>query len=350
LLSHALSESALRDQEPLLNSYFDLLIRKLYEQVNGPSKGKVEIVRWFNFTTFDLIGDLCFGESFDALRNEEYHSWIAQIFAGLKFARLFRLFRQYPLFGYPILASLQLFPSLSKARYRHAQYTKDKTARRLDAQTERRDFMSYILRHNDEKGMTRAEITKTSALLIIAGSETSATLLSGATFHLLKNPGKMHKLTAEIRGAFSDTASMTFLELARLPYLNACLREAFRMYPPVPGVLPRRTLPGGAVIAGHFIPEDVCFPPPRHPLPVMSEIKLTLARSPSVSTTGARAARPRTSPIPTNTSRSAGWAMSGTSTITSPPCSRSRSARATVSVRWVIMRDWECVRCADSCR
>jgi hypothetical protein len=55
-----------------MNSYFDLLVQKLYEKIDGPEKGKVNIVRWFNFTTFDLIGDLCFGESFDALKTEEY--------------------------------------------------------------------------------------------------------------------------------------------------------------------------------------------------------------------------------------------------------------------------------------
>jgi cytochrome P450 len=58
LLSHAFSEAALREQEPLFNSYFDLLIQKLYEKVRAPENGKVNMIRWFNFTTFDLIGDL----------------------------------------------------------------------------------------------------------------------------------------------------------------------------------------------------------------------------------------------------------------------------------------------------
>ncbi|KAF7960744.1 hypothetical protein EAE96_000417 [Botrytis aclada] len=57
-LSHAFSEASLREQEPLMNVYFDLLIQKLYEQIDTPSKGKVNIVRFFNFTTFDLIGYL----------------------------------------------------------------------------------------------------------------------------------------------------------------------------------------------------------------------------------------------------------------------------------------------------
>lgn len=71
LLNHAFSEAALREQEPLMNKYFDLLIQKLYEKIDGPTNGKVNIMRWFNFITFDMIGDLCFGEDFGALAGEE---------------------------------------------------------------------------------------------------------------------------------------------------------------------------------------------------------------------------------------------------------------------------------------
>ena len=141
LLSHAFSEAALREQEPLLNVYFDMLIRKLYEKINSPSEGKVNMVRWFNFTTFDLIGDLCFGESFDALRTEEYNTWIATIFKGFKFVRLFKIMRAYPIIGYPILSLIALFPSLRKGMEQHLQYSRDKTSCRLDTQTDRRDFM-----------------------------------------------------------------------------------------------------------------------------------------------------------------------------------------------------------------
>ncbi|MCJ1377250.1 hypothetical protein MMC17_000342 [Xylographa soralifera] len=260
LLSHAFSEAALREQEPLLNSYFDLLVQKLYSR-SQEANNSVDISRYYNFTTFDLIGDLCFGESFGALENEDYNFWIAQIFKGIKFVRMFRVFRAYPVIGVPFFALLSLFPRFAEARTKHVQYTRDKTSRRLDTETDRHDFMRlvilYILRHNDEKGMSRAEIMKTSGTLIIAGSETTATLLSGVTFHLLDNPAVLRRLVDEVRGRFLSPQDMTFLSLAQLPYLTACLQEALRIYPPIPGTLPRRTLPGGALIAGHFIPEDV---------------------------------------------------------------------------------------------
>ena len=51
-MAHAFSDLALREQEPLIQSYCDLLIEKLDDQIAGPNGVNVDIVSWFNFTTF----------------------------------------------------------------------------------------------------------------------------------------------------------------------------------------------------------------------------------------------------------------------------------------------------------
>jgi cytochrome P450 len=118
------------------------------------------------------------------------------------------------------------------------------------------NLCSYILKHNNEKGMTEGEITKTSALIIIAGSETSATLLRGAFFYLLKNPDWYRKLQREIVDTFHDESGMTFASLSQLKVLNAVIQEAFRMHPPVPTTFPRLTTQAGAAVCGRFIPPN----------------------------------------------------------------------------------------------
>ena len=47
--------------------------------------------------------------------------------------------------------------------------------------------------------MSRPEIIANSSVLIVAGSETTATLLSGATYYLLQNPTKLARLQDEVR-------------------------------------------------------------------------------------------------------------------------------------------------------
>lgn len=95
-----------------------------------------------------------------------------------------------------------------------------------------------------------------SSILIIAGSETTATLLSGATFYLLTNPSSYKKLVSEIRTTFSSNEDITITSTARLQYLQACLEESLRLYPPVATGLPRRT-EKTEHIDGHDIPPNV---------------------------------------------------------------------------------------------
>ncbi|KAF2690303.1 cytochrome P450 [Lentithecium fluviatile CBS 122367] len=121
--------------------HLDLFIQKLHEKAALESTVPVDLVRWFSFITFDIIGDLCFGQTFGGLENEEYNSWIASTFKSLKFVRMF-----------------SLFPAFQKARQKHMQYTWERTARRTDdVESTREDIMTHILRHNGERGMSREE-------------------------------------------------------------------------------------------------------------------------------------------------------------------------------------------------
>lgn len=84
-----------------------------------------------------------------------------------------------------------------------------------------------------------------------------ATLLSGITYYLLTNPDKMKHLSTEIRSTFNSADEISFDKLAELKYTNACLKEALRVYPPVPIGSPRVIPKGGQIIAGRWIPADV---------------------------------------------------------------------------------------------
>lgn len=108
--------------------------------------------------------------------------------------------------------------------------------------------------------MTREEIIRNSGLLVVAGSETTATLLSGATYYLLSNPAVYKKLQAEIRHAFQSEDDITppfARSPGKFPYMEAVLTESLRMHPPLPASLPRIIGSVGDVIDGNFVPPNV---------------------------------------------------------------------------------------------
>lgn len=208
-------------------------------------------------TTFDIMGDLAFGESLHLLDNSQYNSWVATIFGSIKYGSRFGLMRHYPLLARTVRALLP--PSFEKKKYEHFQYSSDRVSKRLDSgrATEGSDLWSRVLDQDEGKALSRGQMDSMGSFFMIAGTETTATLLSGLTFYLLKSPEKLAKLTNEVRSAFTHPSDMKMEALAALPYLNACMKEALRVYPPVPTALPHMTPSNGSTICGQFIPPGV---------------------------------------------------------------------------------------------
>jgi len=249
LMAHAFSDKALRQQEPLITQYVDLLMQRLRER-----SGEIaDLTAWFNYTTFDLMGDLAFGEPFNCLKDSTCHPWISLIFSNLKMIVYGGAAARIP--GMSKLL-IKLAPkNVVEASKQHVELCKRQANKRIAEKMDRPDFMSYILAHNDkETGMTVPEIQANAYVVIIGGSETTATLLSGATYYLLRNPEVMEKLKAGIRSSFKSEKDITFATVSQLPYLLAVLNEALRIYPPVAAKLPRVVPTEGAIVDGRFVP------------------------------------------------------------------------------------------------
>jgi cytochrome P450 len=71
---------------------------------------------------------------------------------------------------------------------------------------------------------------------------------------LLRTPHAYKRLTEEIRSSFASAKDMKFLDLQELVYMNACIDEALRIFPPVPTGLTRTVPKGGDTVADVFIP------------------------------------------------------------------------------------------------
>ena len=93
--------------------------------------------------------------------------------------------------------------------------------------------------------------------MLLAGSETTATTLSGATYFLLSHPHILERLKQEIRTAFSSPDEINIGSVGKLSYMLAVLNETLRCYPPLTAGMVRVVPPEGAHIAGHYVPQGV---------------------------------------------------------------------------------------------
>ena len=140
-LNPAFSPEALRAQEGIITSYISLLISKL--KVHAASGSPIDIMKYLNFTTFDITGDLTFDESFGSLESENYDSWIAVIFDWIRIGAILRVLRFY---GVPVKYLFSLIPALKRGEAIHRSHTGNKMERRLNKNTDRKDFLRYETR------------------------------------------------------------------------------------------------------------------------------------------------------------------------------------------------------------
>ncbi|KAK3934390.1 cytochrome P450 [Diplogelasinospora grovesii] len=252
----AFTERALARQEPTVQAYVDLLIDRLVERAAGKEGAVINVVDWFNWLAFDLVGELALGESFGCLQNAKHHPWVTMIFNSLKVMALAAATRYQPGLE-PFL--LRLVPaSIRKMQSDHYALAVSKIHGRMAAKARREDFISPMLDPQINPGfrkMSLPEVESTMSLLLIAGSETTGTTLCGTVNCLVQNPDKLQKLEREVRGTFSTETDITLRALQNLPFLNAAISEGLRLCNPVAGGILRTAPKGGATVCGYFLPE-----------------------------------------------------------------------------------------------
>ncbi|KAI3395888.1 hypothetical protein diail_673 [Diaporthe ilicicola] len=257
-LNHAFSTESMYEQEPIVQKYIGMLLNHFSDKA---AKGEAfDVVPWFNFTTFDIIGDLTFADSFHNLDGGAYSPWVLEVFKAILGSGFNRMAKQYPHLR-PIARLLpgSLAESVAQEKENSRLTCEKAMARKEQGESPegRRDFMTYMLRktRDGKPGFDDTDIIVNSPTLVTAGSETTATTLAGITYHLgLEKYRHVYEaLTSEVRSAFKSEAEIDMKSTARLPYLLGVIEETLRLYPPA-AQMPPRVSPG-AELAGKHIPK-----------------------------------------------------------------------------------------------
>jgi len=192
----AFIKRALKAQQPMIERHADLFVDRLRTEATAPGahdKGvSMNIADWLSFFTFDVMGDLVFGESFNCLNDWAFHKWARLIFTNTKALAFLTVLRYSPTLG----SMMSLIPKrLMQDVYDHVEIAEAKIHTRLNDEKPRKDFMTPVIEHNqDFKLVSLKEIEATFSILTIAGSETSGTALAGIANHLIQSPPVLAKL------------------------------------------------------------------------------------------------------------------------------------------------------------
>ena len=285
--------SALVQYEPFVDNTTKLFLKQT-EKLYANNPDGCDFTRWLQFYAFDVIGEITYSQRHGFIEKNEdidgivaYLTWLFNYVAPVCM----------PLFNFflTISDSFQVgqIPLLDKLILKNPLYLKlgdwglmDVTSpvaafarARMSERLPTIDTDKGILPTSEKKGqspdllskflaaqeahpdfMTDTLVQTMAVSMAFAGSETTAISLSSVFYFLLRNPSALAKLRQELdeagrKGLFSDyeTGLVTWQESQKLEYLDACVKEGFRMHP-APGLPMERIVPPqGAEIDGHFI-------------------------------------------------------------------------------------------------
>lgn len=266
------------EQQPLIDKYIDLFLRRLREHGQG-GKAPIDSTKWFEWTTFDIIGDLSFGEPFGCLQNATSHPWVESFFDSLGIVPFLQILTYLPFFSIlmPLYFMLFLPKHIGDKRRTSQLFAEETLKKRISLGTDRPDFVDAMLKGEGEmviippfmiiavcpvnrilsQKLSEIEMRDNAIVLTTAGSETTASTLAATTYFLGTHPQVLARLEAEVRSAFRSDKEIDINSVQNLPYMLAVLKEAMRVHPPVPVSLSRVSPPSGAEIAGTHVPGNV---------------------------------------------------------------------------------------------
>jgi cytochrome P450 len=111
-----------------------------------------------------------------------------------------------------------------------------------------------MLGHFVSKGLSQTQCEAEAFLQVIAGSDSTTTVLRSTLYLLLGTPSAYAKLRSELNSALEDNRIPTYTETQRLQYLQACIWEGLRMYPPLGDLKTKVAPPDGDTIKGIYFP------------------------------------------------------------------------------------------------
>lgn len=218
------------------------------------------------------MGDLCFAEPFGCLDQASATEWstsVINVFIAATWTQGIRRLCGVGTWSEYLMTKLLVPAKAAEWRKIHLNNSREKTIHRLaDGDRDHPDFLYQILNNESNKSLSQTEIILNMALFISAGTDTTATALTGWTYFVCTHPDVYSRLVSEIRGAFvvddNDNDNddddddgdiiIKWEKVRKLQYLEATIYEALRLFPPSAASQQRIVPPGGATIDGYYVP------------------------------------------------------------------------------------------------
>lgn len=230
---------------------------------------EIDMQLWTNYFAFDTVGQLGIGRKIGFIEGGDSMgllSWIHQFFyvsSVFGYIPSQMLFLQWP----AVHAVMKLFGGPTGINA-FGTWNVEQISRRkneiLDDKRHEKDMLDHFIamKEADGRDAELPSIMNEIGAFIGAGADTAAIGIAAIIAQLMAHPDDLARLRREVDAAYarlgvsdkSDVGVLSESEAAKIPFLQACVKEATRLCPSIVWQLPREAPEEGITIAGYYIP------------------------------------------------------------------------------------------------
>ncbi|KAI0384996.1 cytochrome P450 [Hypomontagnella monticulosa] len=270
----SLSSSYVPGKEERVTDLALLLIEQLHLYSGQP----VNVTTWLFHFAFDVMMDMSFGRSLDLTKSltakTEQHPLPAIIAQGLS---MVRYFSPAPWIGRICFALAPYIPIVSQKWNRSLSWAAEMCDVRLgqisDGEKPDDAFSRLILSAGSGADglLNRLALYGDTYAIFGAGSHPTAAVLTFLMYELARSPQIQAAARIEVMQTIKATTGhvestkgrMDSSAWSNFPYLNGCINEVLRLYPPIPTGGVRQTVDKPVLVGGRWIPPHTTIVAPR---------------------------------------------------------------------------------------
>ncbi|KAF2196241.1 putative benzoate 4-monooxygenase cytochrome P450 [Delitschia confertaspora ATCC 74209] len=249
--------------EPIVEERIKEWINYIKNHVVSEDEGtvKFDMAPSVQYLTTDVISHLCFGHPFGFVKKHgDVHGFLNTLETRLpiienlsvitELGHVLTLIAKIPFLNRMLLPQ----PTDTDGIGKIVGISKSVVDKRFAPNAkERNDILGSFIKNGIPREQIQSEIT----IALFAGSDTTASGLRGTLLHILSNPLVYWKLKKEIKDAEKEgriSNPILDSEAQKLPYLQACIKEGLRIFPPITALRERVVPEGGDTLLGHYLP------------------------------------------------------------------------------------------------
>ncbi|KAF4773091.1 benzoate 4-monooxygenase cytochrome P450 [Colletotrichum scovillei] len=246
---YGFTSKSLRDYEPRVLKYTDHLLADI--EVSAGTKFNVSL--WFNFYSFDVMGEFSLGHGFRMLEDGVAHFYMNSLHDETKAVGRFT----HAMWALPLYRKMAIWNAGVK---KFKTWISGQVQQRIQNKPESPDIFTWVLEDYEAKKehsfQDMLNLYGDCILITVAGSDTVAAVLSCLFMELARHPKEYRKLQDEVDEYFRGHDKPEHAALSKLRYLQACIDESLRLHPPVPSGVQRMTPPEGLQVDDVWLPGD----------------------------------------------------------------------------------------------